>query len=441
MTAPDRHPETERLYWPAGQIRAYQLERLRATVAQAARAPYYASRLAGARVDILEDLARLPLTSKEDARAASPLGLLAVPSEELFAYHESYGTTGPPTSSWLTCDDFHNYAQQINHAAVGFRPGDRVAVRFPYAISVPAHIVTQAARDRGACVIPISSRTTVSPYGRVIDLLRKLEATVLACLPTEAFWLGEAARQKGLEPGRDFPRLRALAVAGELLSDARRERLAGLWNARVYNLYGCTEAGNMAADCEAGRLHLSWDHFLVEVLDEAAGTPVAPGQFGTAVVTTLTRTAMPLVRFVLGDRVRLRDGTGCPCGRTAPVLEHYGRDLNWFECGGRTYFVRDLEERLLRTPVESVGNFWLLEMGPDSVRFRVEAARPDPALYRRLEEQVRNELGLALVFDATAPGGLLDRARFRHIEPVAKPRVVGKAPVPGAAPLTLDDLV
>lgn len=335
MTMSTPNPDTERLYWPAEQVHCYQLDRLRETVARAARSSYYGPRLAGVRVETLDDLGRLPITSKEDARAASPFGLLAVAPDELFQYHESYGTTGTPTSSWLTRQDFQNYATQINHTGADLRPDDRLLVRFPYAISVPAHIVTRAAHDRGACVIPVSSRTAIAPYPRVIDLLRKLRATVIGCLPTEAVWLAETARRQGLDPARDFSHLRALLVAGELLSDARRARVAALWNAPVFNLYGCTEAGNIAADCGAGRLHLSWDHFLLEVLDEETWEPVPPGERGTAVLTTLTRQAMPLVRFVLGDHVRLRAEPRCPCGRTAPVLEHHGRDLNRFPFGGR----------------------------------------------------------------------------------------------------------
>src|SRR5262249_20880136 len=198
-------PDTERLYWPAERAQAYQLDRLRETVAAAARSAYYGPPLAGARVDTLDDLRRLPLTSKEDARAASPLGLLAVGPDRLFQYHESYGTTGTPTSSWLTREDFENYATQINHAAANLRGGDRVLVRFPYAISVPAHIVTQAARNRGACVVPVSSRTAISPYPRVIDLLGKLQATVIGCLPMDAIWLAGTARQPGADPAPGIP--------------------------------------------------------------------------------------------------------------------------------------------------------------------------------------------------------------------------------------------
>src|SRR5262249_45444756 len=139
----------------------------------------------------------------------------------------------------------------------------------------------------------------------------------------------------------------------------------------------------------------------------------------------LTRQAMPLVRYVLGDYVRILDHHNCPCGRTAPILEHHGRDLNRFTCAGKTFFVRDLEERLLRAPVEAIGNFWLLQVDANEVRFRVEASQPDLAMYRRLEETIETDLGLTLHIDAVHPYELLDRERFQRVEPVSKPNVVG----------------
>jgi phenylacetate-CoA ligase len=437
---PQIGPESEPLFWPRERIGATQLERLRASVAAAARSPHYAPRLAGARIDSLDDLARLPLTSKEDVRGASPFGLVAVGRERLFQYHESFGTTGAPASSWLTESDLHNYAAQINQAAIDLHPGDRLLVRFPYAISVPAHIVTQAARNRGACVIPASSRTAISPYPRIIDLLTRLEATALGCLPMEAILLAEAARRMGRDPSRDFPHLRAICTAGELLSKHRKARIAALWNCQVVNMYGCTEAGNIAADCPAGRLHLAWDHFLMESLDLDTGLPVPPGEMGSAVLTTLTREAMPLVRYVLGDYIRILDDHDCRCGRRAPVIDHFGRDLNRFEFAGRWHFVRDLEDRLLDSPADALGNLWLIEIRPAEVRFRVEAAHPDPVLYRRLEARVHDEMGLPLVIDPVAPGSLLNRDRLMHVEPVNKPRVVGHVTDTSARPLTLDDL-
>jgi phenylacetate-CoA ligase len=435
------NPEHEPLHWPADTARAQRLDRLRTSLAQAARSAFYGPRLAGARIESLDDLAALPLTTKDDVRAASPFGLLAVPREELYQYHESFGTTGSPTSSWLTQGDFASYAAQINQSAVEFRPGDLVLVRFPYAISVPAHIVTEAAHVRGACVVPAGSRTAISPYPRVIDLMRRLEATVLGAMPMEAIWVAEAARRRGGDPRRDFPTLRAIATAGELLTDARRRRIEAIWGVPVFNMYGCTEGGNIASDCSAGRLHLAWDHFVLEVLDERSWQPVTAGELGIGVLTTLTRQAMPLVRFVLGDYLRLIPDHGCPCGRTAPVVEHWGRDLNRFECGGRAWFVCDLEQRLLAAPVEAIGDLWLIEVEKEQVRFRAESVRPDATLYRRLEDQVRAELGLTLVIESAEPGTLLNRERLDRIEPVVKPRVVGTRPQGSQRPLTLDDLM
>jgi phenylacetate-CoA ligase len=209
---------------------------------------------------------------------------------------------------------------------------------------------------------------------------------------------------------------------------------------RVVNLYGCTEAGNVAADCEAGQLHLSWDHILFEVLDETTWQPTPPGELGVAVLTTLTRQAQPLLRYVLGDFVRRLDDHDCSCGRTAPVLEHYGRDLNRFEFRGQRYFVRDLEQRLFAAPAAVLGDLWLLEVRPQEVRFRVEAARLDPVLYRRLQEQILEELGLPLVIDAVPIGALLSRERLAHVEPVGKPRMVSVRRETDS-PLTLDELV
>lgn len=440
-TDPSRNADTERLYWSADEIARDQLQRLQETVTTAKRSVHYGPLLADVRIESLDDLTTLPRTTKEEVRAASPFGLVAVDRDDLFEYHESFGTTGVPASGWLTRGDLQQYAAQINQTAVNLGRNDRILVRFPYAISVPAHIVTQAARNRDTCVIPASSRTTVSPHTRIIDLLLKLEATVIGCLPMEAIWLAETARQMGREPSRDFPHLRAICTAGELLSDARRQRIAELWDVRVFNMYGCTEAGNIAADCAYGRLHLSWDHFLLEVLDEVTWKPVPPGDIGTAVLTTLTREAMPLVRYVLGDALRLHIEHNCPCGRKSPVIEHLGRDLNRFDFAGRTCFVKELEQRLLDCPVGAIGNLWLIEVRPDEVVFRAEAEQPDPSLYRSLEKQVREQWDLPLRIDAVPAGSLLHRSRLMKTEPVNKPRIIGFVRDNNAPSLTLDDLM
>jgi phenylacetate-CoA ligase len=249
--------EARLLYVLPEEIHAYQLERLRKTVERARRAPYFAQRFAGTSVGSLDDLPRLPFTSKEDLRRASPFGAVTVPSVELFQYHESFGTTGPVVSSWLTKGDFEAYAQQINQCALNFGPEDLLVNKFPYAISVPAHIVKLAAQNRGACVVNASTLSPVCTYTRALDLMHKLKATVLTCLPTEATLLGAAAICQGLHPARDF-QLRAIGAAGELLTDARRRRLEALWQCKVYNYFGTTESTARRKSRSAARWAFPW---------------------------------------------------------------------------------------------------------------------------------------------------------------------------------------
>lgn len=397
--------ETRMLYSSPEEIESYQLTRLRETVERVRRTPHFAERFAGVDVRRLGDLAGLPLTTKEDLRAASPFGAIAVPRADLFQYHESFGTTGAVVSSWLTRADFEAYAHQINQGDLDFGPEDLVVNKFPYAISVPAHIVKLAAQNRGACVVSASSLSPVCPYTRALELMQKLQATVLTCLPTEATLLAAAARAIGLDPARDFS-LRAIGCAGELLTDARRRRLEATWQCKVYNYFGTTETGNLAADCREGNMHLAWDHFLFEVIDEHSHEVLPMGQAGMPAVTTLTREAMPLVRYVLTDSVSLEDGRSCGCGRQSPIVHHYGRDLYRFPFQGRRVSVAELEDRMFRLPSQAVGDVWMVVVTPEKIFFRTEAVQPDAVVYRDAERQIADEMGLPLEIDAVAPGTL-----------------------------------
>jgi phenylacetate-CoA ligase len=432
--------EARLLYVPPEEIEAYQLERLRQTVERARHAPYFADRLAGAAVASLDDLPRLPFTTKEDLRRASPFGAVAVPHRDLFQYHESFGTTGPVVSSWLTRADFEAYAQQINQCALNFGPDDLLVNKFPYAISVPAHIVKLAAQNRGTCVVSASSLSPVCTYTRALDLMHKLRATVLTCLPTEATLLGAAALAQGQHPARDY-RLRAIGAAGELLTDARRRRIEALWQCKVYNYFGTTETGNLASDCEHGQMHLAWDHFLCEVVDPETHQPLPPGQIGQPAITTLTREAMPLVRYGLqGDLVRLETDHQCPCGRRAPIVRHYGRDLNRFTFRGRSVSMADLEDRLFRLPVDAVGDIWMIVVTDDRVHFRVEAARPDAGVYREAEKQVGGEFGIPLAIDAVPPQTLFPKWLLLEPSRIGKPQYYCKVRSLEEAPASLPDL-
>ncbi len=421
------------------EIEAYQLDCLKQTLDRAKQASFFAERLSKCKVGSLADLAKLPPTTKEDLRAASPWGAVAVPPHELFQYHESFGTTGAVVSSWLTKNDFEQYAHQINQCALDFRDDDVLVNKFPYSISVPAHIIKLAAQNRGACVINASSLTQVCPYTRALELMAKLRATVLTCLPTEATLMSGAAVAMGMNPAKDFC-LRAIGTAGELLTNARRRRIEQLWNCKVYNYYGTTETGNMASDCTAGKMHLAWDHFLFEILDENTLQPLPSGEIGMPAVTTLTREAMPLIRYVITDRVKLETDHNCPCGRKSPIVHHYGRDAGRFPFQDRFISMADLEERIFHLPPDKVGNIWMIVVTPDAVHFRVEAERPDAAAYRKTEAEVGREFNIPLKINPVATGELFPTWWLLEPARVGKPAYYCVAESLDKAPRNLPEL-
>lgn len=431
--------EARMLYSSREEIESYQLERLKETLERAKRAPYFAERLANCTVETLGDLAKLPLTTKNDLNEASPRGAVAVPNSELYQYHESTGTTGVAASSWITRNDLEAFADQINQCALNFGPEDVFVNKFPYAISMPAHITQRAAQKRGAAVVAASSLSPLCTYTRTLELMQKTSATVLACLPTDANLLASAAQAMGFNPAQDF-NLRAIGTAGAVLTEARRRRIAECWNCEVYNLYGTTETGNLASDCSEGKLHLSWDHFLFEILDEQTRKPLPEGETGMPAITTIQREAMPLIRYVLTDQVSLEYDHNCPCGRKAPIVHHHGRDQTRFNFQDRSISMSDLEDRLLRLPVEAVGDIWMIIITPDRVYFRTEASQPDPSLYQKAEQEMGEEFDLPLTIDAVPLNTLFTKRDLLEPAFKGKPKYYGHYPSLEEAPRSLPEL-
>ena len=175
-------------------------------------------------------------------------------------------------------------ADEINSGGVNLTERDTVLIRYPYAISQIAHTFHFAARRKGACVIAASSRSTISPFPRVVNMMRSLEVTVLAALPLQALLLARTAELMGLSPGEDFPHLRAICTAGETLTPRRRGSDPELWQVPVFDNYGMTEVGAAAMECSFGKLHPLVDHFVFEVMMKTEN-PVRAGKVGLLYIT------------------------------------------------------------------------------------------------------------------------------------------------------------
>jgi phenylacetate-CoA ligase len=404
----------------ADELHRLQARQLPLVLAAAHRAPFYRARLPeGARGQ--HDWHTLPFTTKDDLRGSYPLGMLAVDFEELATYHESSGTTGEPTPSYLTEDDWDDIATRYARSAVNLDKGDAVLVNTPYSMLTTAHQMHRAARLRGALVVPAGNRTWNMPYARVMRLLRDLPITVAWCVPTNALLIAAAARQAGHDPARDFATLRAFLVAGEALSRARRARIAELWGGKaVFEDYGSTETGSLAGECALGRMHFWADRLYGEVIDPGTGRSARYGK-GQLVVTPLYRRAMPLIRYALEDTVELLPD-GCTCDWKLPTIQVLGRSATHIVVQGKPLFPSELEEAVYTLPMEHGVLFWRARHDQRSLEIQMEAEPGHGARAREtLARSVHERLGISARVEVVEPGTIVPLARLDSQAGMLKP--------------------
>ena len=396
----------------------------------AVRSPFYARILdPSALPQTVADLADLPLTEKDDLRDAYPFGMLAVDKRELATYHESSGTAGRPTPSYYTAEDWVDLAERYARKWIGITPEDVFLVRTPYALMITGHLAHAAARSHGATVVPGDNRSLAMPYSRVIRVLRDLGVTLTWSMPTETLMWAAAARAAGLDPGRDFPALRALFVGGEPLSDARRRRISEIWQVPVVEEYGSTETGSLAGECPAGRLHLWADRAVFEVYDPATGQVTREGS-GQLVVTPLFRTAMPLLRYNLGDDVEISYAE-CSCGWHLPTVRVLGRSAFAYPAGPARVTQHQLEELVFGLSAHYQVVFWRARAEPDGLRIELEVPEEHADAARRdIEAAVGRDLGVRPAVTTVAPGTLVPAGVLTSVQDVMKPRSLFAADEP-----------
>ncbi|EPX61483.1 Phenylacetate-coenzyme A ligase [Cystobacter fuscus DSM 2262] len=386
----------------------YPLEAINLVLRHARNSPFYRNHLPSTRLQSWKDFKRLPFLRKEDLRQQSPEGLVCVPRQKVLQYHETSATTGDPVSVWYSGESMARIHTQLAEWGVGFHEEDRVLIRFPYALSSIAHFVQAAVHRKQACVIAADTGTPITPLPRVVQLMRKLQVSVLATLSLQAVVIAEAAEMAGLDTRRDFPHLRAICCGGEPLTPYRRQLLHEIWGVPVYDNYGMTETGPQAMDCAQHGLH-PWGDFWMEVLDDRLEQEVAQGETGNLVVTSLTPEATPMIRYVTGDRVRLLTRP-CACGQNT-TLQVRGRadDILWVQ--DKPFDLWELQAIVSKLPSR---RFWKAAAEPRRLRFIVEKERDGDQIQPGLLEQLRQDHGVQVWVDLVPKGTLYDRN-----EPVA----------------------
>jgi phenylacetate-coenzyme A ligase PaaK-like adenylate-forming protein len=286
----------------------------------AERSPLYRERLTGAGVGPgarvgLDGLADLPFTTKQDLWDGYPWGLLTVPRSQVVRVHGSSGTGGRPTLVAYSRTDLDIWAQVCARAlgCAGAAPGTLVHNAYGYGLFTGGLGMHAGAELMGCTLVPVSGGQTQ----RQVILLRDLQPEVLCCTPSYAVRLGEALAEAGV--ARDEVSLRVGIFGAEPWSEAMRAQVETLLPLKALDIYGLSEIIGPGVACECveaqAGLHVNEDHFLVEVVDPASGRPLEDGERGELVFTTLTKEAMPLLRYRTGDVASL-NRSPCPCGRT-----------------------------------------------------------------------------------------------------------------------------
>lgn len=380
--------------------------------------PFYRSKLGGMDPSeiSLEDIHRLPFTTKKDLRKAGLWDLLAVSKKDIAQYHESSGSSGIPSIAWFTRNDLIRGGTQLRRTGDGLASTDLVLNRFPYALSLPAFYIQEAAWQAGAGIVPSSSRNSITHYPKVLELIGQLECTVITGLPREMELLAETARLLGIDCKSSFPHLRAIWVAGELFADARKRHIEDLWGVPVYNFFGSTETGNIATMCSHGRLHISEKDFHFEILELDSANPVRQDDIGRLVVTTLSHEGSPLLRYVNEDLVRIRT-QACSCGHSGRVLTHYGRINDMLHMNGVYLTAKDIHESIYSLP--NVPAAWNCRQTADGLEIRLDisAASWNP---RETEERLASSLKLPVTV-VEQSGMLLDRTQLTQRAASRKP--------------------
>ena len=339
---------------PRQRLRELQLERLRVLVARLLDAvPVTRERLhaAGVRsgddVGSLEDLRRLPFSMKSDLREHYPFGLLAVPREELVRVHASSGTGGKATVVGYTRRDLDMWTDVMARslATAGVRAGMLVHNANGYGLFTGGLGFHQGAEKLGATVVPVSGGMTE----RQVTLLRDLRAQVLFATPSYALHIGHALEQHGIGP--DDLALEVGVFGGEPWTAAMGEAIERALGLAAVNMYGLSEivGPGVAVQCREERAgsHINEDHFLAEVIDPQTGQPLPDGADGELVFSTLTKEALPLLRYRTGDIASL-DRAPCACGRTlARMSAVRGRRDDMLVIRGVNLYPSEIEHTLL----------------------------------------------------------------------------------------------
>jgi len=388
------------------EIAKLQLSRLRTSVERAVRSKLYSRKfkeagLAPEDIRTLDDVRRIPFTTKQDLRDSYPDGLNTVPTDKMVRMHVSSGTTGTPTVIYHTAQDICWWSSLVARCMhmTGMRAADVFQNTTSYGLFTGGLGMHYGAERLGALAIPMGAGNTQ----RQLKLIQDFKVTALHIIPSYALYLANYCEQNGIDP--KSLGLKIALVGAEPYSEETRRRLEEIFGFKAFNSYGLSEMNGpgVAFECaEQNGMHLWEDAYLAEIIDPETLEPVAPGEVGEIVLTTLCREGMPILRYRTRDLTRFLPGE-CPCGRQHVRIDRItGRSDDLIIIKGVNIYPMQIEQVLMGLP--EVGSNYLIELfreGPiDQIRVKVEVRedffeedmRALNALKQKIAHKLRDEI-------------------------------------------------
>jgi phenylacetate-CoA ligase len=411
-------------------LRALQDERLRETVRRAYEdVPFYRERLDEAGVapediDGVEDVQQLPLTTKAAFREEYPTGLFAVDVDEVRRIHASSGTTGKPKIVGYTEADLEVWRSVMARSlyAAGVEPGATVQNAYGYGLFTGGLGFHDGVEELPATVVPTGGGNTTQQ----LELLEDLEADALACTPSYCLYLADVAADRGVDV-RDLP-VSTVTIGAEPFTDPMREEIEAALDVTAIDVYGLSEiiGPGVSIECEHAQdgLHVWEDHFYPEIVDPTTGEPLPPGEEGELVLTTLTKEALPVLRYRTGDVTSL-DPEPCDCGRTMVRMDNVtGRADDLLVVRGVNLYPSQIEAAIV--DLEAVAPHYRIDLHREDKLDRLELTvehhddfRGEPA---DLEAEIRARLKDVLAVQPdeirVVPPGDIDRQETGKVKRV-----------------------
>ncbi|RLM94925.1 phenylacetate--CoA ligase PaaK [Haloarcula sp. Atlit-7R] len=401
------------------ELRALQTDRLKETVTHGyENVPFYREKLDEAGVspeDIqsIDDITKLPMTTKEDFRDEYPDGLFAVDDADVARIHASSGTTGKPKIVSYTDDDLDTWSEVVARslAASGTEAGDTVQNAYGYGLFTGGLGLHYGTEELGASVIPIGSGQTQ----RQVELMTDLESDVFACTPSYALYLAETAEEMGHDP-RELP-ISTIIFGAEPCTDPMREEIEARLGVDGIDIYGLSEIIGPGVSCECHEaqdgLHIWEDHFYPEVIDPHTKEPVEEGEEGELVLTTLTKEALPVFRYRTGDLTTLNYDE-CACGRTMVRMDNVtGRTDDLLIIRGVNLYPSEIEHAVL--DIDGVAPHYRIDLyeedNLDVLELTIERTAEQGPGDKALEDEIIERLENVLAFtpdelELVAPGSI-----------------------------------